>query len=82
MLVGVLTLVSDRWSPAAAGAELGASEMGVFCARLDALVGAEWARHSSAMRGSVKASPAGDDACDDCSVLGDWGVTSGTFQVR
>jgi hypothetical protein len=55
----------------AAGAELRASEMGEFCVRLDASVGAEWARHSSAMRGSVKARPAGDGACDNCSVLGD-----------
>ena len=82
VLVGVLTLVSDRWSPTAAGAELGASEKGEFCVQLDALVGAEWVRHSSAMRGSVKARPAGDDACDDCSELGDWGVTSGMFQAR
>jgi hypothetical protein len=22
------------------------------------------------------------EACDDCPVLGDWGVTSGTFQVQ
>ena len=65
-----------------AGAELGASEMGVFCVRLDALVGAEWPRHSSAMRGSVKARPVGDDVCDDCSVLGEWGVTFGMSQVR
>jgi hypothetical protein len=63
----------------AAGAELGASKMGEFCIQLDILVGAEWAHHSSVMRGSVKARPAGDDACDDCSVLGDWGVTSGMF---
>jgi hypothetical protein len=66
----------------AVGAELGASETGVFCVRLDASVGAEWTRHSSTMRGLVKARPVGDDACDDCSVLGDWGVTSGMFQVR
>jgi hypothetical protein len=78
----VLILVSGRQSATAAGAELGASEMGVFCMQLDASVGAEWVRHSSVMRGSVKARPAGDDACDDCSVLGDWGVTSGTFQTR
>jgi hypothetical protein len=65
-----------------AGAELGASEMGEFCVRLDALVGAEWGCHSSTMRGSVKVRPAGDAAFDDCSVLGDWGVTFGTFQVR
>jgi hypothetical protein len=64
-----------------AGAELGASKTGVFCMQLDASVGAEWARHSSAMRGSVKVRPAGDNACDDCSVLGDWGVTFGMFQV-
>ena len=50
--------------------------------QLDALVGAEWACHLSAMRGSVKVRPAGDKACDDCSVLGDWGVTFGTFQAR
>jgi hypothetical protein len=62
--------------------ELGASEMGEFCTQLGASVGAEWGRHSSAMRGSVKAIPAGDDACNDCSVLGDWGVTFGTSQVR
>ena len=66
----------------AAGAKLGASETGVFCVRLDALVGAEWAHHSSAMRGLVKVRPAGDNVCNDCSVLGDWGVTFGTFQVR
>jgi hypothetical protein len=66
----------------AAGAELGASEMGEFCMQLDALVGAEWVHHSSVMRGSVKARPAGDDAYNNCSVLGDWGVTSGMFQVR
>ena len=65
----------------AAGAELGVSEMGVFCVGLDALVGAEWTCHSSAMRGSVKARPTGDDACDDCSALGDWVVTFGMFQV-
>jgi hypothetical protein len=57
------------------GAELRASETGEFCVQLDASVGAEWARHSSVMRGSVKARPVGDNACDDCSVLGDWGVT-------
>ena len=56
--------------------------MGVFCVRLDASVGAEWARHLSVMRGSVKARPAGDNVCDDCSELGDWGVTSGTFQAQ
>jgi hypothetical protein len=50
--------------------------------QLGASTGAEWACHLSAMRGLVKARPASDDACDDCSVLGDWGVTSGTFQVR
>ena len=81
VLVGVLTLMSDLWSPTAAGAELGASETGEFCVQLDALVRAEWARHSSAMRGSVKARPAGDDVCDDCSEPEDWGVTFGTFQV-
>jgi hypothetical protein len=64
------------------GAEFPVCRMEEFCAQLGALAGAEWARHSSAMRGSVKARPAGDDACDDCSVLGDWGVTFGTFQAR
>jgi hypothetical protein len=66
----------------AAGAELGASETGVFCMRLGASVGAEWACHSSAMRGSVKVRPAGDNACDDCIGLGDWGVIFGMFQVQ
>jgi hypothetical protein len=56
--------------------------MGEFCARLDASVGAEWACHLSAIRGLVKTRPAGDDACDDCVELGDWGVTSGMFQVQ
>jgi hypothetical protein len=75
----VLTAVSSLRSAMVAGAELGASEMGEFCVRLDTLVGVEWVRHSSAMRGSVKVRPAGDDVCNDCSVLGDWGVTFGTF---
>jgi hypothetical protein len=66
----------------AAGAELRASETKEFCVQLDALVGAEWEHHFSAMRGLVKVRAASNDACDDCSVLGDWGVTSGTFQVR
>jgi hypothetical protein len=69
--VGVLTLVSSLWSAMDEGAEVVVCEMGEFCMRLDTLAGVEWGHHLSVMRGSVKARPAGNNACDDCSVLGD-----------
>jgi hypothetical protein len=77
----VLTLVLNQWSAMDKGAEVVVCEMGEFCIRLGTLVGAEWVCHSSAMRGSVKVRPASDKACDNCSILGDWEVTSGMFQA-
>jgi hypothetical protein len=69
--VGVLILMSNLWSVIDEGAEVVVCEMGEFCMQLGTLVGAEWAHHSSAVRGSVKVRPARDNTCNDCSVLGD-----------